>query len=888
MIAKGNRHNDGAKLAHYLTEGAEGERAHLWELRGFASADIFEAFGDVHVMAEATKAQKPFFHVQVRNPAGETLTREQWRLAADRIERILGLTGQPRAIAFHIEEKTGDEHMHIAFSLIDAEAMKVRPLPFFKFRLKTISRELEIEFDLTRVKNHRDSAVKYAATRPEEQQAQRLGLNKEAIRNTIRECWDRADCGQSFQAALEHDGLILTLGDRRNLVIVDHLGGLHALGKRILDVNKNAILERLADLDLNALPHVEQAREFLREAQPHKQREMDRLDQLRQELAEVDRELYGPSLDALKRELEEVHKLMATVDPEQIKRVQERLDDKEAQKQIEALNRETRRGLQRDNADLEKFMAAEMFKQWEKYPNRFEAQLRPTLTPGVQAELEKLIQAHAEREYARRDPVRDDMAWQDALARAAIEKEKIERQFVEPKEPRETRAGRDRKEDERQPAPANLKGPAADIWTALHRSDGARAFAAALGEKEIALAAPTKDEAKRSHMNASFAREVQRFSAEYREGEIVAVTIHGQVYALNRRTTGMERKEIEAYLAPLDRTRLQGIEATKESQQKRLYEKLWPTRPPQPEPIKTSPGLHFWDAAREAAQPEPAPAMPPNLKGPAAHIWTAYNLRVHMQERERKDLAGNVEKYEVPITLKSGRDPYRFSAALEEKGMTLARATKGEAERSYQEADYWKKHGAKRPAYREGEFVAVTQRGEVYSLNRRTTGHDAEKVQQFLAKAEWKALPGIDAAKETMRSRAEQRGLERQKTSAEISAARLDRATNIWNAAPTRRGRGNRAPAIQPAAAIGRAAANLAGKPIGILGNLFESLIAPKLTPRQKLEGEIARREREDTADDKKHELEFSQHVAALRDQDQQRQAGHEKQQQARDRERDR
>ena len=891
MISKGNRHNDGARLARYLTEGAEGERAQLWELRGFASEDIFEAFRDVHIMAEATRAEKPLFHVQIRNRDAETLTREQWRLAADRIERILGLTGQPRAIAFHIEENTGYEHMHIAFSLIDAETMKVRPLPFYKFRLKTISRELEREFGLEPVRNERDSPVKYAATREEEQQAQRLGINKETIRNTIRECWDRSDCGQGFQAALEHEGLILTLGDRRNLVVVDHLGGLHALGKRILDVNKNAILGRLSDLDLNQLPHVEQAREFLRDAQPDRQRQPDRLDQLRQELAEVDRLLYGSALDDLKRELAEADKLIASADPEQVKRARQRLDKEQTQKQIDAINRDTLRELNGEQAEADRFIAAELYERWKKYPNRFETHWQPMLTPGVQAELEKLIDANSEREYAKRDPVRDDMAWQDAIARAAIEKEKIERQFVEPKKPRETREGRDSKENGRQaeqqpaPPPPTLKGPASDIWTAWHRSDNARAFAAALDERDIALSAVTKDEAQRSHMNASFAREVERFSPEYREGEVIAVTLDGRVYPLNRRTTGKERQEIDAFLAPLDRSEMQCIAATKESQEKRRYEKLWPTRPPIPEPIKTAPDLHFKDAARGAVQPEPAPAMPPNLKGPALHIWTAYNLRIHMQERERKDLSSNIEKYKVPIALKSGRDPYRFAQAIEENGMALARATKDEAEHSQKEADHWKTHGERRPAYREGEFVVVTQRGAVYSLNRRTTGHDAEKVQQFLAKADWKGLPGIDAAKETMRARAEQRGIERQNIRGEIAAARLDRAKNIWKDAPTRSG--NKAAAIRPAAAIGRAAFD-AVKPFGLLASVFEGLIAPKLTPKQKLDGEIARREREDTANEKKHDLEFSQHVAALREKEQQRQAGHESQQQARDRERDR
>ena len=88
MIAKGTTHNDGAKLAVYMTTGKENERAELWELDGFASDDIKEAFRSVHVMAEATKCQQPFFHVQVRNREGETLTRDQWEIAAQRIMRI--------------------------------------------------------------------------------------------------------------------------------------------------------------------------------------------------------------------------------------------------------------------------------------------------------------------------------------------------------------------------------------------------------------------------------------------------------------------------------------------------------------------------------------------------------------------------------------------------------------------------------------------------------------------------------------------------------------------------------------------------------------------------------------------------------------------------------
>src|SRR5258708_1831827 len=149
MIAKGTTHNNGGRLAAYLTIAKKHESAELWELRGFASDDIAEAFRSVHVMAEGTRCEKPFFHVQVRTPEGEDLTREQWERVANRIESKIGFSDQPRAIAFHRDDTSGHEHMHIAWSRIDDETMTARNPEFFKWRLKEVCRELEIKLDLT-------------------------------------------------------------------------------------------------------------------------------------------------------------------------------------------------------------------------------------------------------------------------------------------------------------------------------------------------------------------------------------------------------------------------------------------------------------------------------------------------------------------------------------------------------------------------------------------------------------------------------------------------------------------------------------------------------------------------------------------------------------------
>jgi len=263
MIAKGTPHNNGAKLAAYLTTGKENEKATLWELRGFASEDIREAFRSVHVMAEALpQLEQPFFHVQVRNPEGETLTREQWMRVANRIEAKLGLTSQPRAIAFHENTETGHEHMHLAWSRIDEETLTARRLPFYKLRLNEVCRELEIDLGLTRVTDERHGPV-MAPLRYEHEQARRLGIDIHEIRASIRACWDHSDNGRSFAAALADKGLILARGERRAFIAVDPAGGLHALGKRILGHSAEDVRARLSDIDRQKLPTVEQARERL-------------------------------------------------------------------------------------------------------------------------------------------------------------------------------------------------------------------------------------------------------------------------------------------------------------------------------------------------------------------------------------------------------------------------------------------------------------------------------------------------------------------------------------------------------------------------------------------------------------------------------------------------
>jgi len=260
VIAKGNPHGNGAKLARYLITGRHGERAELVELHGLASDDIRTAFAAVELQAAATRCRTPFFHAYVRLPAGEALSRDQWRIVADCIERQLGFVGQGRAVAFH-HQTAGDTHMHVAWSRIDLEQRRARDPGLYKNKLKEISRQLERELGLARVSSDPSPGRKARAPgRKEFEQGRRLRTDVTKIREAIRASWDLTRDGRSFTAALASQGLVLARGDRRDFVVVDHAGGEHALSKRITGATAAETRARLADIDVAKLPSVAQAK----------------------------------------------------------------------------------------------------------------------------------------------------------------------------------------------------------------------------------------------------------------------------------------------------------------------------------------------------------------------------------------------------------------------------------------------------------------------------------------------------------------------------------------------------------------------------------------------------------------------------------------------------
>jgi hypothetical protein len=204
---------------------------------------------------------------------------------------------------------------------------------------------------------------------------------------------------------------------------------------------------------------------------------------------------------------------------------------------------------------------------------------------------------------ADRATVSHEINWEESLARAAIEKEKIERQFVEP-EPgrgwtpesrfappspqapphpqlnqthpkfwfddaaleisRDGRLAPDRLTENVSPVFKDLP-EAAKIWEAYNRNQhDPNAFAFALGEEGILLAVASKEDAARSREESAAAKQENRFLPTYKEGQVLAIGPSARVYTLNENTTGQPRQEIERFLTKLDRTDLQAIEATQQ------------------------------------------------------------------------------------------------------------------------------------------------------------------------------------------------------------------------------------------------------------------------------------------------------------------------------------
>jgi hypothetical protein len=298
MILKASQRGGGKQLALHLLK-TENEHVEVHEVRGFVSDDLVGAMKEAYAVSKGTRCRQFLFSVSLNPPETEHVPIETFETAINRIEEATGLTGQPRVIVFH--EKEGRRHCHAVWSRIDAESMTAVNLPFFKLKLREVSRELYLENDWKMPRGLMNSAERDPRnfTLEEWQQARRAGWHAGDLKAAVQDCWAISDTRGAFEQALKERGMTLAKGDRRSHVAVTHDGEVISIA-RYAGKKAKQVRAKLGEAD--ALPTVDQAKaqfaqdmtgtlgRLLQEARERKQQGVAPLEAQRRVMAQKHRE----------------------------------------------------------------------------------------------------------------------------------------------------------------------------------------------------------------------------------------------------------------------------------------------------------------------------------------------------------------------------------------------------------------------------------------------------------------------------------------------------------------------------------------------------------------------------------------------------------------------
>ena len=276
MIPKASQRGGGKDLATHLLNAFDNEYVEVAEVSGAVAPDLHGAFAEWEAIATGlTKCRNYLYSLSVNPDLGQgQLSRAQYMDYVDRVEKALGLEGQPRAIVYHI--KDGREHCHVVWSRIDYQTEKAVHLAFDREKLMMVTRQFAREHGLSLPDGYGPS--RFDERRPqtslyERAQERATGISKEERQILVTQAWRQSDSPKAFVRALEDLGYVLATGNRP-YVLVDIYGGMNALPKLIDDrsVRTKDIREFLAkDFPPESLPTVDEAKALV--AQHRKARE---------------------------------------------------------------------------------------------------------------------------------------------------------------------------------------------------------------------------------------------------------------------------------------------------------------------------------------------------------------------------------------------------------------------------------------------------------------------------------------------------------------------------------------------------------------------------------------------------------------------------------------
>lgn len=262
MIIEGGSRRGAKWFATHLMRRDGGQEVRLAQSRGLAGHDIPGWFRQMEAVSFGTRCDNYFYHANINPREDESLTEAQWEEAIDRLEHNLGLDGHSRFVVEH--EKDGRTHRHVFWSRIDPETMTaVSDSKTYRVHERTAD-ELEKLFGHEPTPRGRGPEGRNPDNW-EVFRGKRSSIDPYDVGEELTTLWQRSDTGQAFATALAEHGYILAKGDRRDFVVVDAAGDDHSLARRIAGAKAKDVRARMKDVDRDALPTVEEARELARE-----------------------------------------------------------------------------------------------------------------------------------------------------------------------------------------------------------------------------------------------------------------------------------------------------------------------------------------------------------------------------------------------------------------------------------------------------------------------------------------------------------------------------------------------------------------------------------------------------------------------------------------------
>lgn len=258
MILKGNQRAGGRQMTIHLLNGEQNEHVNVHEVSGFMAQDVLGALNEAYALSKGTKCKQFMYSLSLNPPLDQKVDIDTFEKTLARVEKKLGLEGQPRVVVFH--EKEGRRHAHCVWSRINSDEMKAVNISHPKLKLNDLSKSLYLEHGWKLPEGFKDKTKKSPLnfTRAEWQQAQRIGRKASDIKSELHECWAISDTKTSFEHALHEKGYFLAKGDKRGFVALDVYGEVYSLTRQ-LGQKAKALEARLGNS--NELPSVQEVKD---------------------------------------------------------------------------------------------------------------------------------------------------------------------------------------------------------------------------------------------------------------------------------------------------------------------------------------------------------------------------------------------------------------------------------------------------------------------------------------------------------------------------------------------------------------------------------------------------------------------------------------------------